>query len=88
MTTKDRLTKLEQLAERASADLVTIILEDGERRTVQLVDCISLLMDGTPIADIQGEVSSGNGMLLDLLRGMIEQPEDTDFFEEWGLEKS
>lgn len=88
MTTKDRLTKLEQLAERASADLVTIILEDGERRTVQLVDCISLLMDRTPIADIQGEVSSGNGMLLDLLRGMIEQPEDTDFFEEWGLEKS
>lgn len=87
MTTKDRLTKLEQLAERAAADLVTVVLADGERRTVQIVDCISLLMDGTPIADIQGEVSSGNGMLLDLLRGMLEEPEDDDFYSDWGLEK-
>lgn len=78
MTTKNRLARLEQIAAQEHADLVTVVLMNGERRTVQLVDVIPMLMDATPISSIEGEVASRNGMLFDLLRGVIEEGGEDD----------
>ena len=77
---RGRLGELEKRA-RALTDgrqLVTAVFADGTRRRLPLPGCIPLLRDGAvpALTDIDGDAPEGSGILLELLRGLIEQPEN------------
>ena len=73
--------KLDALEKRARALLddqsfVTVSFSNGARRLMRLPDVIPLLQDGAVprVVGIEGE-APGSGLLLEILRGLIEQPD-------------
>ena len=77
---RGRLDELEKRA-RALTDgrqLVTVTFSDGRRRLMRLPDIIPLLQKNEgdlTITAIDGDAPEGSGLLLEILRGLIEQPE-------------
>ena len=71
-------TKLERLERRVDAiqgeSIVTVVFTDGTRRRVPLPDVPCLLIgDPCPVADVIGQAGKGDGMLLELIKGLLEE---------------
>ena len=75
--------KLDELEKRARALLddqsfVTVSFSNGQRRKMRLCDVIPLLREnetGLTVTAIDGDAPKDSGLLLEILRGLIEQPE-------------
>ncbi|MBE7008419.1 MAG: hypothetical protein E7422_04640 [Ruminococcaceae bacterium] len=71
--------RLVELEKRAAAllngvGLVTVSFDNGTMRKIRLADVIPLLVDGgeLTVTDVTGDTGTGNGQLLELLRGLLE----------------
>jgi len=71
---QDRLRRLEQLANRRDAGIVVLTFADGTTRQTQAADVIPLLCspDAENIVDISGSGGADSGLLIELLKGLIE----------------
>ena len=67
-----RIQRLEAMASQMESDLVTVTFLSGERVKVTPSDVIHMILEGT-VLNVDGQVSKGNGMLLELLRGLLDE---------------
>ena len=67
-----RIQRLEAMASQIESDLVTVTFLSGERVKVPPSDVIHMILEGT-VSSVDGQVNKGNGMLLELLRGLLDE---------------
>jgi len=75
MNIANRLQKLEQLANRRDAGNVIVSFADGTTRRMPAGDVIPLLCspDAENIVDLSGSGGADSGLLIELLKGLIEE---------------
>ena len=74
-----KYSKLNELEQRGRAlldeqDYVMVTFSNGTQRTMRAADVIPLFVGGgeLTVTDVTGDGGSGNGKLLELLRGLLE----------------
>lgn len=72
MDISKRLDRLEGIIQSWNREKYTLILSDGNSIRADPPDCINLVLKREDIIDIVGKDGNENGMLLSLLRGLIE----------------
>ena len=72
LSVKQRLRSLEQQAAWKDAALFTVYFQGGERRKLQPGDAITAVLDGN-VCQVDGMPGNGNGLLLELLQGLLEE---------------
>ena len=74
MNILERLRRLEQLANRRDSGSVVLPFADGSTRRMRAADVIPLLCspDAENIVDISGSGGADSGLLIELLKGLIE----------------
>ena len=70
---KNRLERLERLLRINTGKCVTVIFADGSSRRMAAADAIPLLQSPDSIVDVCGESGGGNGLLLELIKGLLDQ---------------
>lgn len=72
LSVKQRLRSLEQQAAWKDAALFTVSFRDGARRKLPPGDAITAVLDGN-VYQVDGMPGKGNGLLLELLQGLLEE---------------
>ena len=73
LSIKQRLRSLEKVsAGKRKAALFTVSFRDGARRKLPPGDAITAVLDGN-VYQVDGMPGKGNGLLLELLQGLLEE---------------
>lgn len=75
MNIQERLKRLELLEGKRNSGSVLLTFSDGTTRRMQAAGTIPLLCSPHPgnIVDISGSGGTDNGLMVELLRGLIEE---------------
>ena len=68
-----RLMSLERMFAEHARGFFMVTFHNGEKRKVQPDEVISYLLHGEGINEIDGDIGNGNGLLLELLRGLLDE---------------
>lgn len=68
-----RLDRIEARIKAQNRQKYTLILKDGNKLRAIPPDCINLVLDREDVMRIDGQEDEGNGMLLQLLQGVLEE---------------
>lgn len=70
---KSRLARLERLLRQNTDKYITVRFADGSSRRMAAADAIPLLQSPDSIVDVCGESGGSNGLLLELIKGLLDQ---------------
>lgn len=68
-----RIQRIEQILQKHGREHVLVTFQDGSTRKMKAPDAIPLLQSPDSIVDVCGESGGGNGLLVELERGLIQE---------------